>query len=165
MIRDAQMDDIAAIAEVHCRTWKETYKGIVHDKYLHKLKPKYDQVRSRMENVDRRFFVMVPPPSDGNAIGGFIEAGKSRNLELADAQIHSIYILPRYQGQGVGKDLMEKAWELFRERIYGTAFVSVLSANGPAVQFYLRMGGQLKGHDCVIIEGITYLTDTYFWQF
>jgi len=158
------MDDIAAIADVHCRTWKEAYKNIVHDSYLKKLEPKYEEVRSRMENPDRKFFVMVPPSSDGNPVGAFIEAGKSRNVGFADAQIHSIYILPRYQKQGVGKALMDKAWDLFAERVYRTAFVSVLSANASAVEFYKKMGGQLNGHDRVVIEGISYLTDTYFWH-
>jgi ribosomal protein S18 acetylase RimI-like enzyme len=161
-VRTATEGDADAIGVIHAETWKTTYKGIVHEGFLAKQDPhqRAQEARARIANPSTDFLVVEM----NSEIAGFIDAGKSRNPEIADAQIHAIYIAQKYQNRGLGKLLFAAAIERAKERSFRSIFVSVLSKNVQAIAFYRKSGGNLVGHDCVVIEGIRYETDTLLWD-
>ena len=54
----------------------------------------------------------------------------------------AISVLPQYRGQRVGTELMERLFELLRERGYARTSLSV-QQNNPAVRFYRRLGYEI----------------------
>jgi ribosomal protein S18 acetylase RimI-like enzyme len=161
-VRAATEADADSIGIIHAEAWKTTYKGIVHESFLAKQDPnqRAQEALARITNPSTDFLVV-----EANfEVAGFIDTGKSRNPEIADAQIHSIYIAQKYQSRGLGKSLFQAAIEKAKQRGFQNIFVSVLSKNIQAVSFYRKSGGKLVGHDCVVIEGTRYETDTFLWD-
>jgi ribosomal protein S18 acetylase RimI-like enzyme len=161
-IRIATKEDSAVIGRIHAEAWRTTYKGIVHDGFLAKQDPekRAQEARARITEATTDFLVVEME----SKIVGFIDTGKSRNPDIAEGQIHSIYIAQEYQHRGLGKLLFDSAMERAKHRSFKTLFVSVLSKNAQAVAFYKKLRGKLIGHDCVVIEEIRYETDTFLWR-
>jgi ribosomal protein S18 acetylase RimI-like enzyme len=80
----------------------------------------------------------------GGAPVGFITVGPS-DLPLADhdprdLEIKRLYLLHRFQGQGLGRAMMEQAFTFARERGCPRVLLGVYSRNAVALSFYGRMG-------------------------
>jgi len=56
----------------------------------------------------------------------------------------AISVLPTFRGKGTGSAMMKSLFDLLRERGYKKTSLSVQKDN-PAVQFYKRLGYQIKG--------------------
>jgi N-acetylglutamate synthase-like GNAT family acetyltransferase len=68
-----------------------------------RLEQRRSQLRSLSEN--ERFFVA----KEGNRVVGVCSAKKDADKN----ELQSIYVLPEYQGKGIGKLLWQKAMEFF----------------------------------------------------
>lgn len=58
--------------------------------------------------------------------------------------LEDIFVLSDYRGQGIGKDLLVHVGKLAIERGCGRLEWSVLDWNTPAIEFYQRMGAEIK---------------------
>jgi GNAT superfamily N-acetyltransferase len=58
--------------------------------------------------------------------------------------LEDLFVLPDYRGLGIGKALLQRLGQLAVERNCGRLEWMVLDWNEPAIQFYKRMGAQLK---------------------
>jgi len=56
----------------------------------------------------------------------------------------AISVLPEWRGKSVGNKMMERLFDLLRERGYGQTSLSV-QKNNPAVRFYERLGYEITG--------------------
>jgi ribosomal protein S18 acetylase RimI-like enzyme len=132
-IRAATEDDADVIGRIHAEAGKTTYKGIVHEGFLAKQDPgqRAQEARARITEATTDFLVVEMK----SEIVGFIDTGKSRNPDIADGQIHSIYIDKKHQSRGLGRLLFEAAIEKAKQRGFRSLFVSVLSKNIQAVSF------------------------------
>ncbi|MCL2673626.1 MAG: GNAT family N-acetyltransferase [Alphaproteobacteria bacterium] len=73
---------------------------------------------------------------------GFITAGDTRLYGFSfDKEIYALYIDPDYQGQGIGRAMMEKMMGIMRENGEQRIGVGCLKAN-PSTRFYEKMGGR-----------------------
>lgn len=142
LIREASVDDSAAIAQVHVDSWRTAYKGIISSDFLAKL-----DVGARMANWTRFFeqpnrssIVYVAVNDDGSLVG-FVSGGATRNPEYAyEAELYAIYLLSGYQGQGIGTKLVGEMVHYFRRNGYLSFLLWVLEKNS-AFDFYKRLGG------------------------
>jgi diamine N-acetyltransferase len=75
-----------------------------------------------------------------------------------DFEIKRIYVLRRWHGGGLGKQLFEKCFEEARERGAPRLLLAVYTANQLAQQFYVRQGMSVIG-ETVFMVGETEFTD------
>ncbi|MDB5260264.1 MAG: inorganic pyrophosphatase, inorganic pyrophosphatase [Candidatus Nomurabacteria bacterium] len=137
----ATPEDARGIREVQYKTWLETYTnenaGITtedvekrfEDAFTdEKIKKREESIRNQPENEN--FYVVK---NSGKVIGFCMVIRKEdRN------QLQAIYILPEFQGKGLGKNLWNKAKE-FLDKEKDT-YVEVVDYNQGAINFYTSLG-------------------------
>jgi len=153
--RKAIANDVYGIREVQKETWFKTYpnakEGItiedIENKFREDNTPegrrKIEEHKKIYEDKNQQVWVA----EEKNRIIGFCTAGKEQEYN----RLRGIYILPNYQGKGVGKLLVEKAFAWL-----GTnkdILVNVASYNQQAISFYKRFGFVETGKSGVFDEG------------
>lgn len=145
LILPAGPADAEALAHVHVRAWRETYRGLLPDAFL---------ARMSETTYARRFRYALtrPGPNDVTLIAlgragalGYVQGGPARR-EGADqtAEIATLYLLRDAQGQGLGKRLMLGAARALAAQGARSLTVSVLKENIRARGFYAHLGGQAE---------------------
>ena len=163
-IRKAKSSDVRNITNVHIESWKSTYKGIFSEDFLDNIdfNKRYKLWERVLHSSSSKEIVYVAELN--NEIVGFISGGPSRTDALdSDAEIYALYLLEDYQRQGIGRKLLENAFQEMREYGYETAFVWVLKDN-PAVNFYKKTGGEVIKEEVVEIEGEKYKEMALEWK-
>lgn len=145
-IRPAQVADAAAIADVHVRSWREAYTGIVPDDFLAGLDPRQrTPVWSEHLRRGPDEHVLTWVAEVAGRLVGFVTLGPGRDEDVhrGDREIYSIYLEPEQWGRGVARDLMRT--------VVGEAGPSarillwVLADNERAQHFYRRHGFEPDG--------------------
>ena len=129
METEAEMD---GKGYVHYQSWQETYAGLVDADFLAGLSPE-KQIA-------------------GETVMGFTAYGPCRDEDLPGwGEVRAIYVLRAYQGQKVGRRLMEAALEQLAD--YPRIALWVLKGNEKAVRFYERCGFRFDGTERDITLG------------
>lgn len=168
IIREAKLNDSAAIAKVHVDTWQATYRGIVPEAYIAKLsykrrKSNWDNQLSISTEAESDYFVYVAENSTGKVIG-FVDGGLERsNNSRYKCEIYAIYILKAYQRKGIGLSLVQQIASRLSQSGLTSMLVWVLADN-PASQFYQAFGGQKIYQKLIEIEGIELEEIAYGWN-
>lgn len=137
--RRAETSDAFGIAAVHDASWRHAYTGLIPhgalDTMVRRRDPKW---WARAIRNSTRILVLE---IDGQVVG-YATLGPNRVAALEEqGEIYELYLLPEYQGVGLGKKLFLNARkELVRLGMKGCV-VWVLEDNAPAVQFYRNAGG------------------------
>ncbi len=145
-IRPAEPDDAPAIAKVHVETWQAAYRGIIPQEYLDMLTVQNRTMGwVRLLTRERvNLLTLVSEDNDGRVVG-FASGGRVRHAEPRfQAEISSLYVTPRAQGNGHGRRLFMALSNRLAERQLKGLFVWVLADN-PARGFYDTLGGQETG--------------------
>jgi GNAT superfamily N-acetyltransferase len=143
-VRPARVEDAAAGAEVHVRTWQVAYEHV------------FGAERVAGIDLGRRVAVwerMLGDPEphsavfvaeDGGRVVGFASIGESG--EAADeGELYAIYVLPESWGSGAGPALMATAVGALRAEGFRDAILWVLEDNPRARRFYEREGWSRDG--------------------
>lgn len=136
------------IYEVVRETWLATYPnadlGITKDdiaaSFLEKGSDKYEEVMKKRESnatVSSNQHTWIA--KDNGKVVGICFVVKRDDIN----EIRSIYILPEYQGRGIGKQLMEKAFEWVDHN--KDLVLGVTNYNTQAVEFYKKLGFRETG--------------------
>ena len=142
-IRRAESDDVPAIALVSHQTWPHTYRGIISE----------EKIDSRtIEKITEtwRQVLSLPLPKGctlvalrNEAIIAYSRFYPSRDIDDDQdkvATIGSIYVLPVFQRQGVGRALMLWIVETAKNQGFIEVTLHVLAANERARKFYEYLG-------------------------
>ena len=164
-IREAQVTDAPAIAQVHIDTWRTTYKGLVPDAYLASLS--YEQRtsfwQSRLSESNSPWFVYVAEDNDQHVIG-FASGGPERTQDTVyTGELVAIYLLAAHQRQGVGRQLTAAIAQRLIQQGHRSMLVWVLAAN-PSRLFYASLGGQLIRERAINLDGIDLAEVAYGWR-
>jgi ribosomal protein S18 acetylase RimI-like enzyme len=141
LVFPAGPSDAEDLARVHVASWRETYRGLLPDAFL-----------ARMSEVGhaRRFgrALLNPGPHDVTLLAvdrsgtvGYAAGGPSRSGVQDEAEIATLYILRRSQGQGLGARLMADTARALAAQGAASLMVSVLRDNVRARGFYEHLGG------------------------
>jgi ribosomal protein S18 acetylase RimI-like enzyme len=146
-IREATVDDAAAIAEVHVASWRWAYDGLLPASVLDELSvdDRAEWWRSAFGRWDGRVIVAVD--GRGNVVG-FASVGATGDDDDPPAgtgQLFAIYVVPAVAGTGTGRALLDRAESILRERDFGRATLWVLETNERARRFYERHGWSWDG--------------------
>jgi len=136
--------DASGIVEVSKITWLATYpnKKLGITVYDLKQKTSIEQEKIKRwrknikENKKRRTWVA----KDNKKIVGFCGASRENGIN----EIGAIYLLSQYQGQGIGKKLIKKAFVWLGKRKDIT--VKVVRYNKQAIDFYKLVGFKKVGN-------------------
>lgn len=159
-VRFARQEDADAIAHVRITTWKIAYQGLIPQEILDQLDVSADSLRwhERLANlpVDRRLFVAETDEKPGSSkVIGFTACGPNRDADPEyKAELYALYVLPDYQGAGVGKKLVYCAVEWLRAQGYERMLIYVLRDNQPARKFYEALGGVIAREKMGDIRGV-----------
>jgi len=165
------VDDAAAIADLHVRSWRAAYRGIVPDAILDGLsiEARRDYWTSKIGRAasepsgDIRIFVI----EDVGIIRGFAETRPSRDDDSAPVtgEVHAIYLAPEAHGRGLGPRLLTHAADDLRVRGFAPLILWVIEANAAGRRFYERAGWRPDGarqpidFDGVMVDEIRYRLD------
>jgi len=143
-IRESTEKDAEGIAKVHVTTWQSTYSDMADEEFLDNLKWEdrvegwSDTLKNPKENVVN--YVACSPEK----VIGFLSGGKIRQPKGDyDAELYAIYMLPEYQGKGIGKMLMLKFVEWLVVNGFDSLLVWVAEEN-KYKKFYSTIGGDLS---------------------
>ena len=141
-VRKANIGDVEAIAKLINKTWKISYKGILSENILDERT--YQQNMPYIEkDIDSNNKVVLIAANDSSKIIGMVSGGICREKEEGyDSELYAIYVLPKYQGEGVGKLLFINFCIWLKERKNRSMMLWVLKANKDSREFYKRMGGK-----------------------
>ena len=161
-IRKAVLSDAKGIAKVHVDCWKTTYKNIVSDQYLMKLT--YESREQIWINNIPNGGVYVAENKEGEIIGfssgGIERSGKYNGYE---GELYAIYILKEYQGNGIGKALVQPVVKEITELGLNSMLVLVLEDNISRL-FYESLGGKKIDTVEVEISGKKLSELVYGWE-
>jgi len=137
----AKPEDVRGIAEVAYKTWLATYPNkkyritVADIKYMYRNRNKKEDLSKRREDIlhpkkgVKRFVA-----KDGSKIVGIcgIIVDTDKN------QLKSIYVLPEYQGRGIGYALWKNAQKYFNKK--NKTIVQLAIYNTQATEFYKKLG-------------------------
>ncbi len=140
IIRPAGVKDAAAVAAIHCDSWRSAYRGILPDDYL----------ENEVKEERLRYWtaaLAAPQP------GCFVLLAQRRMSPLGfvavrrpgepgyDADIDNLHIVPGRRGGGVGRRLLGAAAARLLADGAISACLRVYDGNKAAARFYRRLGG------------------------
>ena len=144
VIVPAGPSDARDIARVHVKSWRETYPGLLPAPFLAAMN---EDVHARRWRVA----LMEPGPDDvvllaegRDGIVGYCSAGPSRFRLPGEAEIATLYVLRKAQGEGLGRRLVQDAARALAAHDAKSLVISVLEDNLKARAFYEHLGGRAE---------------------
>jgi ribosomal protein S18 acetylase RimI-like enzyme len=139
-------EDARAVSEVFYKTWLVTYPNEEHGVSVEDIEERYkdafteEGIAKRAEKIEhpKEGEVMLVARDRENIVG---VCNISQDKEVN--HLNAIYVLPEYQGKGVGKLLWQEAQKYF-DSVKDTV-VEVAVYNDNAIKFYKRLGFEETG--------------------
>ncbi len=139
-IRHAKPDDASALSRVFDAAWREAYLGIIPGVTLDKMFARRSERWWRSTVTRGRPLVVL---DIGQGIAGYASYGRCRDRSLpAEGEIDEIYLLPEYQGIGLGRRLFKAVLNDLRHSDMRQVAVWALAENQRACAFYEGLGGR-----------------------
>jgi diamine N-acetyltransferase len=137
-IRQAVTEEIGLIRDLAERTWYKTYGPLLtmeQMNYMFDLMYSEKALFTQMTEKGHDFFIAY----EGATPLGYVSVEK-QNESLF--HLHKLYVVPEGQQKGVGKILLNKAFDYAREHTEGNSCAVELNVNrgNKALDFYQKMG-------------------------
>ena len=132
-------EEIKGKAFVHWKCWQETYPGLVSQEYLEK----FTLEKSEEKAFQWRDNILVA--KDGDRVVGFVGYGVHGPENPDTGEVFALYVLPEYQGTGVGQRLMDAA--LDKLSAFPHLCLWAVKGNARAIRFYEKNGFRLNGEE------------------
>jgi ribosomal protein S18 acetylase RimI-like enzyme len=134
IIRDAEAADLPAVRALLVETWHATYDGIYGWQRVAEITTAWHSLENLAAQLDR----------EGGAF--LVALVKDEVIATASARIEPdraalltrLYVLPQYQGVGIGRTLLQVTLACFPQA--PVARLEVEGQNEAAIAFYERMG-------------------------
>ena len=164
LCRRALLSDAAAIAHVHCESWRTTYMGLIPDAVIEYWADLEQRTAGWRTIVSERPQTLWLAELDGRVVG-FADGGKAREPnDGCDGQLFGIYLLAAAQRQGIGQQLVARVFADLRAQKFTSVRVEVLRGNLPAISFYERLGATLVREAPCEMMGHSMTEIIYVWR-
>jgi ribosomal protein S18 acetylase RimI-like enzyme len=142
IVRNAKLGDAARLALVFRDSWQNAYTGLVPHANLLKILARRDTAwwRSQIKSNEPILVVEV-----AGKVGGYATCGIARSRGTHQGEIYELYLLPSFQGLGLGEYLFEACRYRLDSRKLRGMIVWALAGNEGAIEFYQRRGGRQVG--------------------
>jgi Acetyltransferases len=156
----ASIKEIELIREIANKTWFITYGNILSQEQLDYMFEKMYSTASiteQMTRLNHDFFIAY---AEGIPQGYVSVEQQSKGL----FHLHKLYVLPEAQGKGIGRALIEKAFDFARAESKGRkcALELNMNRNNKALDFYEKMGMHICGQGDFEIGNGYYMNDYIF---
>ncbi len=131
--------DIPLLSETRRRAWDATYRGIYEDEKIDCYDYDFHHRNDAKRIAEQTVFLLM----DGTNCAGYFYYGAFPGTKYKDFSLclNALYLLPGYQGQGLGKRVFTWMREICRMRGLDKFFCGCNIHNTKAQGFYRRMGG------------------------
>ena len=164
IIRDAVASDAAAIAKVRTQTWQSAYRGIISDEYLDNMSEIgfEEKIRNVLSSQNSGEIHKVAQMENGDTVG-WVAGGRERggNPDY-DGEIYALYVLPEYQNNGIGRDLVKYTACDLKKCKMKSILIWMLDGNS-ARGFYEHLGGMEVSSKSVEIAGAVLKEVAFGW--
>jgi L-amino acid N-acyltransferase YncA len=127
-------------------SWRETYRGIIADRYLETRTPenRTEMWHLALDSMAWNCVFLVVEGEAGEIVG-FAYGGPARDSEFGQSgELYAMYLLKNYQDMGNGKALFNVFLETMRSKEIGEFHAKVIQGN-PSGGFFITMGGRSCG--------------------
>ncbi len=139
-IRPAEEKDLDTLAEMALEF--ETYLMTMDDTFISDVPPKKRFRRVLKQGLGDDKHRMVIALIEGNVVGFADYWAYPEALHGGlSGYLNNIYVREDYRGKGLGTRIMDHLIQDAKERGVVAMHVPVLAKNGPAVEFYEKLGG------------------------
>lgn len=159
-IRKKQLKDCKVWVDINIKSWNENLKGIVSDRVLKIITENRD---SRIEKDINNFkpddwnYVL----EDNNSVIGIMKIKQSnRSGYEACGEVQVLYLYTNEKGKGYGKALINKAFEVLKNKGYKKVVIGCLVGN-PSNEFYKHIGGKFIKQELWEIFDEHYVENVY----
>ena len=162
--RRAGLADAQTIIHTRQKVWDATYRGIYPDEEIDSFDYEWHLKAERRRQSDPDFHCFLV--MDAEKCVGYYSYGKVRPGAWKDFtfRLHSLYLLPAYQGRGMGRRIFEQVKFACQSLDCGKMFLDCHPANEKALAFYRHMDGVIThldaGHDNPMEDSCTI---EYIW--
>jgi len=143
-VRRAETRDAGAITAVHDAAWRYAYDGMIPAKELQNI------IARRGPHWWQRAIghgTAILVIEVAGTICGYATFGPNRMRKLVQkGEVYEIYLLPEYQGVGLGTRLFLAARGELARLGFESVVVWALADNEQACQFYTNAGGRKVAH-------------------
>ena len=154
VLRRARPEDASDLAQVEAMAWRTAYRGILPGRFLGALTP--ERLIPRWQERIRRSQESLWVAQLGPHVVGYVSLGSSRDRDMEAGfagELYELYVHPRLQGRGLGRELLSLAWELLAAQGHRWGTLWVLEANRSARFFYERAGLLADGRRSILHVG------------
>lgn len=146
VIREATLEDAAAIAALHVTAWQRAYGALAPVEVQAVVDEGFRLARWR-EKLSRPIAdQLVLVAEQGGALVGFGAAGApSEAIFGGRGEIKFLYIDPTLKRRGIGRRLLSALALHLRQHGYRGAALGVVEGNDEALAFYEALGGRAEG--------------------
>lgn len=159
-IRKKQLKDCQVWVDINMKSWNENLKGIVSDRVLKIITENRD---SRIEKDINNFktddwnYVL----EENNCVIGIMKIKPSNRIGYEECgEVQVLYLHTNEMGKGYGKFLMNKAFEILRNKGYKRVVIGCLVEN-PSNEFYKHIGGKFIKQEQFKIFDEYYVENVY----
>ncbi|MBR2587778.1 MAG: GNAT family N-acetyltransferase [Bacilli bacterium] len=162
-IRKKELKDCEIWVDINIKGWNDNLKGIVSDKLLKLISDNRD---SRIEKDITEFevndwnYVL----EDGNKVIGILKIKQSNRDGYEDCgEVQVLYLYTNEKGKGFGRALINKAFNVLKEKGYKKVVIGCLVGN-PSNNFYKHIGGKYVRQEPLDILGEHYIENVYEYE-
>ena len=164
--RRAGCEDALTIVRLRQKCWDCTYRGIYPDDAIDGFDYEWHlrMEHSRLMKEAYQCYLVL----DGEKPAGYFAYGVVHPDVLKGFffRLHSLYLLPAYQGRGLGRKIFSNTIQRCRDMGYDRLFLNCHPQNNNALAFYRHMGGVIShvddGHENPQEDGCT--VEFYFTE-
>ena len=157
LIRPATRDDLGAIAAIHIGSWRAAYRGLLSDDYLGEPVARDLEAKWLPMEVPETDILLVA--EDAGTVTGFIYIKGSKS----PAYIDNLHVDAALKRSGIGAQLMVAGAQALVGRNHTSAYLTVITDNEPAVNFYRKMGGDFGPEQTELLYGEPVQTYPVHW--
>lgn len=164
-IREANLEDAFAIAEINYKGRKNNFKGIIDQEYLKSLDLKIwnKRMTKKLENKKSDSKILVY--TINNKVVWFIDGWVNRTPKQPyDAEIYALYVDPSVQGKGIGSVLIHEMMESEVFKKASSFYLRTLRDQKQSRHFYEKMWGQIGWEIEKEIGFKIYPMVIYYWK-
>jgi GNAT superfamily N-acetyltransferase len=140
-IKIAEYDDYTKIAQLHARSWRLNYQGLMNARFLeHEVEEERKVIwQTRLINPPINQHVLVV--ENEGVLCGFVCAFGNHDFAKGSI-IESLHVAPEYQGMGLGRSLLKQAIQWIEHYFPDSGvYIEVMEKNVKAIEFYDHLGG------------------------
>ena len=162
-IRKKELKDCEVWVDVNIKGWIDNLKGIVSDRVLKIISENREsRIQKDIYNfkIDDWNYVLE---EDDNVVGIMkIKQSERKGYENC-GEIQVLYLYTNKKGKGYGKTLVNKAFQVLKNKGYQKVLIGCLGGN-PSNEFYKHIGGKFIKQEPLDIFDEHYMENVYEYE-